>query len=91
MASNSRITRPTRPATTRTTSEGEPVPRLPHERDESSDSGTSEPRDVMRQAKEDLDSGKVQTDRGEATDAAYQRQKTAAAPAAPKKSPSGKR
>ncbi len=55
--------------------DGERAPRLPHEHDESSDSGTSEPRDVMRQAKEDLDSGKQPTDRGEATDAAYQRQK----------------
>ncbi len=55
--------------------DGEKSPRLPHERDESSDSGTSEPRDVIRQAKADLDSGKQATDRGEATDAAYQRQK----------------
>lgn len=55
--------------------DGEQAPRLPHEHDESSDSGTSAPRDVMRQAKEDLDSGKQATDRGEATDAAYQRQK----------------
>ena len=56
--------------------DGEPSPRLPHERDESSDSGTSAPRDVMRRAKKDLDSGKQPTDRSEATDVAYQRQKT---------------
>ena len=55
--------------------DGEKSPRLPHEHDESSDSGTSAPREVMRQAKKDLDSGKQPTDRGEATDAAYERQK----------------
>ncbi len=55
--------------------DGDGSPRLPHEHDESSDSGKSEPREVIRQAKKDLDSGKQQTDRGEATDAAYQRQK----------------
>ena len=52
---------------------GETSPRLPHERDESSDSGTSPPRDVMRQAAQDLESGKMQTDRGEATDQLYAR------------------
>ncbi len=55
--------------------DGEKAPRLPHEHDESSDSGTGAPSDVMRQAKEDLDSGKQPTDRGEATDEAYRRQK----------------
>ena len=68
---------PDTPKTGRTTvaKDGERSPRLPNEHDESSDSGTGAPRDVMRRAKEDLDSGKQPTDRGEATDAAYRRQK----------------
>ncbi|MEO8079774.1 MAG: hypothetical protein ABI641_04535 [Caldimonas sp.] len=33
---------------------------------------------MMRQAHDDVESGKQATDRGEATDAAYQRQKTPA-------------
>ena len=64
------------PGKTNSAVQGEEAPRQPHERDESSDSGTSEPRDVIRQAKADLDEGKRQTDRGEATDATYQKQKT---------------
>lgn len=40
-------------------------PRLPHEHDESADSQASEePREVMKQAKKDLDGGLVDTDRG---------------------------
>ncbi|MCE9657231.1 MAG: hypothetical protein K8R60_01635 [Burkholderiales bacterium] len=60
---------------TKTAIEGEAVPRLPHERDESSDSGTSPPREIMRKAKRDIDAGRVDTDRGAAADAAYQKQK----------------
>lgn len=79
-------------ATTRSTSDGEPAPRLPHERDESSDSQTSdEPREVMRQAKKDIDSGKQETGRGEVTDAVYERQKQPASPAAKKSPPGGRR
>jgi len=78
-------------ATTRSTSDGEPALRLPHERDESSDSQTSEPREVMRQAKEDIDSGKQETGRGEVTDAVYERQKQPASPAAKKSPPGGRR
>jgi hypothetical protein len=70
---------PAEPAKTRSAVDGEEAPRQAHERDESSDSGTTAPRDVMRQAEADLASGKQQTDRGEATDAAYQKQKSAAA------------
>jgi hypothetical protein len=55
--------------------DGAKSPRLPHEHDESSDIAAGAPRDVMRRAKEDIDGGKQQTDRGEATDAAYRRQK----------------
>jgi hypothetical protein len=52
---------------------GRPAPRLPHERDESSDSGVGAPSDVMRQAHDDATSGKTGTDKGEATDAVYRR------------------
>ena len=58
----------------------EPLPRLPHEHDESSDSQTSEPHPVMRQAKRDLDRGLVDTDRGVPMEQAYQQQKQPAAP-----------
>jgi hypothetical protein len=53
--------------------EGRTAPRLPHERDESSDSGTAPPDPLMRQAADDVASGKRATDRGEATDALYAR------------------
>lgn len=35
---------------------------LPHERDESTNADAAQPRDVMRQAKADLDAGLVDTD-----------------------------
>ena len=56
------------------------VPRLPHERDESSDSQQSEPRAVIRQAHDDLESGRVDTDRGAPAHDAYQKQKGGDAP-----------
>ncbi len=65
---------PTDRATTRTATDGDTAPRLPHERDESSDSVRSEPTDVMRQAHQDLVDGKVDTDRGVPADAAYRKQ-----------------
>lgn len=46
---------------------GEPVPRLPHERDQSSDSQQTpdgQPPKVGRQAHEDVERGLVDTDRG---------------------------
>ena len=49
------------------------TPRLPHERDESSDSGVGAPTDLMRRAHDDAASGKTNTDKGEATDAVYRR------------------
>ena len=52
---------------------GRPAPRLPHERDESSDSGVGAPSDLMRRAHDDATSGKRGTDKGEATDAVYRR------------------
>lgn len=60
---------------TRSATDGQAAPRLPHERDESSDSGRSAPRPVIRQAQRDVDDGKVDTDRGPPADAAYQKQK----------------
>jgi hypothetical protein len=54
----------------------ESTPRLPHERDESSDSQhNGEPRPLMRKAHDDIAAGRVDTDRGPPMDAAYQRQK----------------
>jgi hypothetical protein len=50
---------------------GEKVPRMPHERDESSDRAGSTPRDIMNQARKDVESGKVDTSRAEATDKTY--------------------
>ena len=67
--------KPSKTSNTTVAQDGEKAPRLPHERDESSDSGTGAPRDVIRQAKKDVDSGKQATDRSEATDAAYEKQK----------------
>lgn len=62
-----------------------PVPRLPHERDESSDSQIDdEVRPIMRQAHDDVVAGRVDTDRGVPMQEAYQRQKEARAPT-PKK------
>ena len=52
---------------------GRPAPRLPHERDESSDSGVGAPSDVMKRAHDDAVSGKRGTDKGEATEAVYER------------------
>lgn len=54
---------------------GARVPPLPHERDESVGKADGAPRKVIEQAKADIDSGKTATDRGEATDAAYRKQK----------------
>ena len=54
--------------------DGRPAPRLPHERDESSDSGTGTPSEVMRRAHDDVATGKRPTDKSEATDATYRRE-----------------
>lgn len=71
-----RICWPPRPRSRRpgyTTSDrgGERTPRLPHERDESSDSQGGPRYGVIEQAKEDLDRGLVDTDRGEPMDRLY--------------------
>lgn len=44
------------------TDKGEPDPRLPHERDQSHDEVGTEPREVIRQAQKDIESGQVDTD-----------------------------
>jgi len=62
-----------RRSTTHANVKGETAPRLPHERDESSDSGTAGADPLMRQAAEDIESGKRPTDRSETTDALYGR------------------
>ena len=53
-----------------------PRPKLPHERDESSESQTEGVRPVIQQAHDDLASGIVDTDKGKPLDEAYQRQKS---------------
>ncbi|MEJ8849367.1 hypothetical protein [Variovorax rhizosphaerae] len=54
--------------------EGEAVPKLPHEHDQSSDSQQNQDGsapEIGRQALEDIESGKVDTDRGPVTDKVY--------------------
>jgi hypothetical protein len=55
----------------------QPQPRLPHERDESSDSQTGGVRPIIRQAHDDVEAGRMDTDRGVPMDEAYQQQKIA--------------
>ena len=52
--------------------QGEPSPRLPHERDESSDSGVRAPDGLMKKAHDDAESERVATDRSEESNAAYE-------------------
>ncbi len=61
----------TKPGATHASVSGEVSPRLPHEHDESSDSGTRPPDPVVEQAAKDAQSPKQQTDRGETTDEVY--------------------
>lgn len=70
-------TPPPHSGTTRTATEGEAAPRLPHEHDESSDSGRSPPREIMRKAQRDTEAGRRDTTRAPEADAAYQKQKEA--------------
>lgn len=42
--------------------QGQADPRLPHERDQSHDEVGHEPREVMKQAQKDIESGQVDTD-----------------------------
>ena len=59
-------------AQTRPDVDGRPAPREPHERDESSDSGTGAPSDVIRRAHDDVESGRQGGDKSEATEAVYE-------------------
>ncbi len=65
--------RPASPAQghTRSKVDGKVTPRLPHERDESSDSQHSAPREHMKQASKDLEAGLVDTDKGPPLDRTY--------------------
>ncbi len=74
-------------STTDSTIEGEPAPRLPHEHDESSDSQQSAPRDVMRQAHDDVQRGLVDTGRSAPMNKTYRRVKEATPPAAKRRPP----
>ena len=53
--------------------DGDPSPRLPHERDESADDAGAAPRPLVEQARRDVEAGRSQTDKGEATDELYGR------------------
>jgi len=66
-------TEPSARGKTASTVAGQPAPRLPHERDESSDSGAGAPGELTRRAHDDAVSGKTATDKGEATDVVYRR------------------
>jgi hypothetical protein len=65
------------PGETRSSTATGAKPRLPHEHDESSDSQTSHVRPVIKQAHDDVASGKVSTDRDAPMQETYQRQKEA--------------
>ena len=53
----------------------EPVPRLPHERDESVDSQAGEKRKIIQQAGTDIKRGLRDTDRGEESNRTYHKLK----------------
>lgn len=55
-------TRSTGTRETIATDERKPAPQQPNERDESADSQASEPRDVIRQAHDDVTGGQMDTD-----------------------------
>jgi hypothetical protein len=63
------------PGETRSATASGAQPRLPHEHDESSDSQTSDVRPVIKQAHDDVASGKVSTDRDAPMQETYERQK----------------
>jgi len=62
-----------RPSETHTVVKGKQAHRTPNERDESSDSGSAVPSELMHIAHDDAGSAKAETDKGEATDAVYRR------------------
>lgn len=79
-ADSSRTARPTEPIAesgaqgpggTRPAVEGESAPRLPHERDESSDSAAGGPSEVGRKAADDAERGRTDPPRGPQTQRRY--------------------
>lgn len=60
-------------AETRPSIQNEPVPRLPHERDESASSQRGPNQPVIRQAARDIENGLVDTDVGPVLDATQRR------------------
>ena len=57
---------------------GESAPRLPHERDQSADSQATQdgrPPEVGRRAHDDVEDGRVDTDRGTVTERTYEKLK----------------
>jgi hypothetical protein len=65
---------PQRPLPPSGNADAKRMPKAPHERDESSASQQSAPRDVIRQAHDDVEQGRRDTSRGEATDETYARE-----------------
>jgi hypothetical protein len=59
------------PGATNPAVKGEPAPRLPHEHDESSDSGTGEPTERMERAADDVRRGRTDDPRGPETQRHY--------------------
>jgi len=59
------------PSATHAVVKGETSPRLPHERDESSDSGTNKPNERMKKAADDAQDGRTDVERGPATQEHY--------------------
>jgi hypothetical protein len=71
------------PSATHAVVKGEVSPRLPHERDESSDSGTGAPTEVMQKAAEDVKGGHVDQPRGPDTQKNYSDLTVASRPVPP--------
>lgn len=59
------------PSATHAVVQGEVAPRLPHERDQSSDSGTIAPSEVMHKAADDVQSGQTDQERSPRTQDHY--------------------
>lgn len=72
-----------KPSGTQTVVNGEVAPRLPHEHDESSDSGTREPNELMHRAARDAQSGRVDEPRGPDTQRHYSDLTEKSAPSEP--------
>ncbi len=69
---------------TETSSGQQARPRLPHERDESSDSQQEGVRPIIEQARQDIEAGRVDTDRGTPMNEAYKKQQSGGSQTGPK-------